>query len=242
MLTLDLNWLAYFECADEEVADAVYNFFKERSPYTMSSGEMPAIMACEVQQEDLFITVFFNGDPLTGYSVFLQWTEQVIPNQVALIQVTHADLYPSHDRMDCRLLQLARHAVNKSPYYYDQEVALIKAFMSKVILGNYTREQLARIVRACRIGEDTCNAEALAYRFVLNWLPDDKLKKDRIPHWQNAIQCCHTTGRKERDWVDGDNLLVRVLAHLLYLEELYPTPFVERVKRWNKGVQKMSLT
>lgn len=238
---VDVDWLAYLECSGEEVGDAVYDFFSQKVPYTMCYEDSSRIMACRVEQDGRFITVFFNGDPIIGYSVFLNWAGTFSPNSVSLIQITHADAYPSMDRLDCRMLQDARSAMNKSPYYYDQEVLLIKTFTRKVVLGNFTREQLSRIVHSCRIGEDTCGAEHTALCALSTWQLCDRRVKNRVQYWIDSIQSSHVTGRKHQQWVDGDNLLVRVLAHLVYLEELNPTSFVDRVRKNKTTVRKMSL-
>lgn len=237
----DCEWFALLECNDELLAANVVAYFSAKRHKMMALENQPPIMICEVEHHERFVLVYFNGDAMTGYSVFFQWVEESL-HDIALIRVAGAEERAPYDPLDLELQEDGESMRSRSSYYQEREALLVRKFVQKVVLFNYTSDTIQRIVRMCCLGADPHDAVHYACLHLLNWRKGDRSTTHNGLYWLDAIRVCNTTGPDYENWADASNLMARVLCHLLYLEELNPTPFLDRLRSKNRGVQRMSLT
>lgn len=222
-----------------DIASRTATYFLGMRHQSMSIDNQSPIMICEVIHEERFIRVLFNGDAIVGYSVFYKWAEAHL-HEVALIRIGDAIDWESYDPLQVELMQDAFSMWSRSEYYQKQEQRLVHKFLDKVVISHYTDESIKRLISMCRLGADPRNVEHVAMLHMARCVTGDTNAMDYM-WWVNGIWDCYTVGRSPADYVDGCNLLARVLGHLVYLEEMNPTsPKVRRAER-GKGLQRMSL-
>lgn len=228
----DCEWFALLECFDEATTQEVAQHFQRSRHQTMSGGG-GVIILCEVEFDERMVRVYFNGECMVGYSVFYSWAEEQ-GSRVALIRVADSLDDQPYDPLDVELLEDGYEQAHYTDYYQKCAQKLVKKFVTKVNLGSYSADSLMRLVRMCLLREDLRDAVGQTYQLLCD------VQQKGPPHynywgwWNTAIDACCTC---EKDgYTPGSSLLVRVMAHLVYLEECVPTG-----KSPSKKIRQMSL-
>lgn len=242
---------ALLECVDQASAAEVYQHFRTVRHKTLTVSSQAPVMVCEVTISDYerSIIVLFNGDLLSGYGAFFRWCEERL-HQVSLIRVgtlighTEVALLSECDPLDAELLESGLSMRNQSDYYLKCQDKLVKAFLKEVTLSNFSAVSLQRIVDMCCLGPDPQNKCEAVMQLFTRWSAPVGMSVDyNSMHWVDAIGRCHTVGEDHtpRTWKEGSCLLSRVLAHLVYLERVNPTPSSVARKYRGQGIQRLQL-
>lgn len=242
---------AFLEFVNEGVRGEVAEHLKSLRHGTLTAQGMNPIMICEVVTDvpERFLLILFNGDVLSGYGAFFQWCEQRL-HEAALLSVgaigdpSGVGIYAMCGQLEVAVLQDELSMCGQSEYYQKCERKLITSFLREVTLNNYSETSINRIIEMCCLGEDPNDKRSVVRSIFRDWAPPVGCNVSyNALHWADAIQKCHTTGTDydSKTWSEGDNLLARVLVHLVHAERMNPTPMMVKFKNRYSGVKRLNL-
>lgn len=204
------EYLVLLECKDKNTSIAVR---KEYSKLLNRDADL-GYGYFKVMSVDLagrFICLLVVGNPTDLYWMFFDHAEAKL-HDMALVGVTTRKLGRAPYKLD--VLQMASGL--SAGYVASLYAKLTSDFMASVDLSKYSDSELRRIISMCRLGDDPLQAEEGTLEFLRMWR--NGIAIDRTTFWQNALVMGSSHHNDPKSSVDGDKVIIRVLAHLTYLD------------------------